>query len=293
MDTGITAILEQNRDKKLALNQVFGEYPSSFFIVEPIIDGDSSNDFMYRYVNNAFCMFLGRQEHELVGHSFVEAFGENGEPFWLALFYDVATKKQVQYVNKYSSFVDRYLSVEAFYVDPGMCGCIIRDFSQVDEKDELTFSDALLEKAYYDPLTGVFNRICLQENEKRLSKEKNIGISFFDINDLNSINCNQGRKAGDTLIIDFVAELKKIFSRSLIFRVGGDEFVVISKKQKKETYLGKAEKFTKKLTKSGLAAMGYGFYEEINDIWEEINECDQLMYDHKREMKAGVFSQEY
>lgn len=293
MDTTIATKLEHNKDRKLSLNQVFGEYPSCFFLVEPIIDGDCSNDFVYRYVNNAFCMFLGRQEHELIGHSFVEAFGENGEPFWLALFFDVATKKQVQYVKKYSSFVDRYLSVEAFYVDPGMCGCIIRDFSQVDEKDELSFGDALLEKAYYDPLTGVFNRICLQENEKRLSAEKNIGISFFDINDLNSTNSNHGRKAGDDLLISFVAELKKIFSRSLIFRVGGDEFVVISKKQKKETYLSKAEKFTNKLSKNGLAAMGYGFYEQTDDIWKEINECDQLMYDHKREMKTGVFSHEY
>ena len=47
------------------------------------------------------------------------------------------------------------------------------------------------------------------------------------------------------------------------------------------------------LNQTNEAAIGYRFYEQIDDIWHAIDECDQLMYDHKREMKSGIFSREY
>ena len=245
------------------------------------------------YVNHSFGMFVGHNQSELIGHTFNEVFGKIGEPFWLNLFYDVASSKKVRYVESDSTIINRKLTVEAFYVEPGMCGCIIRNHEQA-VSDSVVISDSSLErKAYFDTLTEVYNRLYLQENEVRLSAEQNFGVAFFDLNNLKSVNDTYGHKAGDELLRNFVKLLRLQFPQSFIYRVGGDEFVVISLHQQKDIYLSICDKMRSALNQTNEAAIGYRFYEQIDDIWRAIDECDQLMYDHKREMKSGIFSREY
>ena len=285
--------MQERKERKITLKQVFDEYPSCFFLVEPIIKDGKSEDFRYMYVNHSFGMFVGHNQSELISHTFNEVFGKIGEPFWLNLFYDVASRKKVRYVESDSTIINRKLTVEAFYVEPGMCGCIIRNHEQA-VSDSVVISDSSLErKAYFDTLTEVYNRLYLQENEVRLSAEQNFGVAFFDLNNLKSVNDTYGHKAGDELLRNFVKLLRLQFPQSFIYRVGGDEFVVISLHQQKDIYLSICDKMRSALNQTNEAAIGYRFYEQIDDIWRAIDECDQLMYDHKREMKSGIFSREY
>lgn len=57
--------------------------------------------------------------------------------------------------------------------------------------------------------------------------KKNIGVVFCDITGLKETNDTRGHSAGDDLIKNTYLAIKKGFDYSNIFRIGGDEFVVL------------------------------------------------------------------
>ncbi|MBO4846092.1 MAG: diguanylate cyclase [Lachnospiraceae bacterium] len=89
-------------------------------------------------------------------------------------------------------------------------------------------------KAYVDESTGLDNRTsylsyiesvdeCIQRNDIEFA------IGMFDINSLKEINDTLGHEVGDKAIIKIANILKQTFESEKIFRIGGDEFVVILK----------------------------------------------------------------
>jgi GGDEF domain-containing protein len=271
----------------LSLNSVFEKYPSSFFLVRPIIKDNCCNDFTYVYVNPAFGLFVGRNVKELIGHTFCEVFGKEGEPFWLNLFFETAQKKLVRYVENPTTILNRQLSVEAFYVEPDMCGCIIRDYNPTMEDYEVCYSDALQNKAYSDVLTGAYNRFHLQANESQFSGKDELGVAYFDLNNLKETNATYGHGAGDRLLCEFARMLTNYYSKAPVYRIGGDEFLVITRKMPERIFTDSCNSFKRTLDTNGNAAIGFKFYHHAPDIWDAIAECDKLMSEHKTQMKKS------
>ncbi len=93
--------------------------------------------------------------------------------------------------------------------------------------------DHAQKKAYMDGLTGLENRTAYleysDELDERIRKNQNpsFAIAMFDINGLKEVNDNDGHDSGDSLILDAAGILKSAFTEARIFRIGGDEFVVI------------------------------------------------------------------
>ena len=91
---------------------------------------------------------------------------------------------------------------------------------------------ATKELAYTDPLTGIKNKHAYVEIEEELDKRisnneiKELSIVVFDLNDLKYINDNLGHDYGDEYIKKCVALIKKYFPNDLVYRFGGDEFVL-------------------------------------------------------------------
>lgn len=81
--------------------------------------------------------------------------------------------------------------------------------------------------SYKDALTKLGNRFLVEKFVKRLDKNKCIGAVYCDITGLKNVNDTQGHEAGDKLILRASDCLKKIFSDYGIFRIGGDEFLVL------------------------------------------------------------------
>ncbi len=84
--------------------------------------------------------------------------------------------------------------------------------------------------SYHDQLTGLNNRRCFEAELLRLDNEKNLPICIImsDVNGLKLVNDSFGHKAGDELLMKYTKVLKEFFpSEDLIFRVGGDEFVIL------------------------------------------------------------------
>ncbi len=92
----------------------------------------------------------------------------------------------------------------------------------------------LMKKVEYklerDPLTGAFNRRVL---ESYIKPHSNMGgnhfaLLYIDLNEFKPINDNLGHEIGDRLLIAYVKRIQaNIKSDGLLFRIGGDEFVII------------------------------------------------------------------
>ena len=98
-----------------------------------------------------------------------------------------------------------------------------------DITERKSYEQQLQYLCYHDSLTGLFNRLFLEEEIKRLDTGRNLPISIImaDIDRLKLINDTFGHKKGDEFIIK-AANLIKANCRpeDLVARYGGDEFVI-------------------------------------------------------------------
>ncbi|ENG8677570.1 diguanylate cyclase [Enterobacter hormaechei] len=93
--------------------------------------------------------------------------------------------------------------------------------------------DALLEKALFDPLTGLRNRHHLEDTFRTQMKQamrnnEPVSCLMIDIDHFKSINDRFGHEAGD-LVIKSVATIiqRAVHDTGLAFRYGGEEFLVL------------------------------------------------------------------
>ncbi len=79
-----------------------------------------------------------------------------------------------------------------------------------------------------DRLTLVMNRNAW-ERQKLLLKPcgRSVAVLLADINGLKDVNDRLGHEAGDTLIVTVASCLGDVFGRENVYRIGGDEFVVL------------------------------------------------------------------
>jgi diguanylate cyclase (GGDEF)-like protein len=91
-----------------------------------------------------------------------------------------------------------------------------------------------------------------------------------------------------------------VFKRSRVFRIGGDEFVVILKKKDFKNIDKRMEDFNDRLVKIAAdnllmpwekvsAAIGYAKFDDDEDVTAEdvFKKADKAMYERKAAMKAG------
>lgn len=106
--------------------------------------------------------------------------------------------------------------------------------------------------AYRDGLTGVKNKTAYQETIARLEEKTRTGkpefaMVVFDVNNLKQVNDTMGHDFGDILIIESCKLICKVFKRSPVYRIGGDEFVAILENGDYEHYNELLERFQEAL----------------------------------------------
>ncbi len=99
--------------------------------------------------------------------------------------------------------------------------------------EELQEANRKLRKiAVTDGMTGVSNKTAYLAKIHSLNQEIRQGkasftVFMFDLNRLKEINDEYGHECGDLAIADTAQMLKKVFGKDHIYRIGGDEFIVI------------------------------------------------------------------
>lgn len=180
---------------------------------------------------------------------------------------------------------------------------VILAVSNIDarKKKELEYAERLeYEKriARTDGLTGAKNKFSYNEAEKTVNEAiKNGNIIDFavlicDINDLKLINDNYGHDAGDNIIKEAADLLISTFKNSNVFRIGGDEFVIIlegSDYYKRDYLVNNIKESNKKHIDNGLVlAWGYADYDKDSDksVIDVFKRADINMYENKKYLKA-------
>lgn len=161
--------------------------------------------------------------------------------------------------------------------------------------------DVYRELAYLDVMTGLKNRNAfIKETEllqDSLSRHNHIAIISLDINNLKIINDVYGHSIGDEVIIATANIIRKVFNgENMIYRIGGDEFVVIIVDREVDVALYRAalasEGEGRKLGVSSAVALAIGCYQCILnpdspiDMSEILKKADLDMYRDKLNIKA-------
>lgn len=82
--------------------------------------------------------------------------------------------------------------------------------------------------SYLDQLTQIGNRYAMVKYTETILPEESIGIVYGDITGLKRVNDSKGHTAGDHLILASCACMKDVFGDAgKLFRIGGDELLVI------------------------------------------------------------------
>ena len=178
--------------------------------------------------------------------------------------------------------------------------CLIHTFVYKDKDLEFGIKiENANQKAYKDGLTGVKNKLAYLEALAELEIDlengrlKEYGVVVFDLNGLKQINDTLGHEAGDEYIKSACALICTQFYHSPVFRVGGDEFVVILKGcdyEKREELEGSFRKTIDENQRNGLVVVSSGMAvyqpeneETYNDVFKR---ADQLMYERKQALKT-------
>lgn len=97
-----------------------------------------------------------------------------------------------------------------------------------NELQKRTLTDELTVKSYLDPLTGLRNRLAYDEAlGYLLGKEIPTGVGFLDLNGLKWINDNLGHDMGNKALRRVCEILLKYIQKEYVYRISGDEFVII------------------------------------------------------------------
>ena len=168
------------------------------------------------------------------------------------------------------------------------------------------FAAKMTELAHKDALTGVRNKIAYDKyvaelDEKIKNKEQlRFGIAMVDLNYLKNINDEYGHDSGDIALIKLSTLICGIFAHSPVYRIGGDEFVIVLRNKDYGNAKALIEEFNQKI--EGLtadidllpeeqisAAIGYSKYNDEKDtcVDDVFKRADKEMYARKRQMKES------
>ena len=158
--------------------------------------------------------------------------------------------------------------------------------------------------AHKDALTGVRNKNAYDREVRRLELQlaegkKEFGIAMIDLNFLKQINDTYGHEYGNESIRKLCHIICHTYSHSPVFRIGGDEFVVILENDDYKEAAALAEKFNGTLDElksddklepweKVSAALGCAMFDSKTDttVSNVFNRADKAMYARKKAMKG-------
>lgn len=143
---------------------------------------------------------------------------------------------------------------------------------------------------YHDQLTNALNRYALNEYIASNDFDQNIGMVYCDIIGLKNVNDMLGHSGGDRLIIQTYEALASVFSPDQVYRIGGDEFLVVCGGVEESEFELKLELLKREVTSRNCDL-------SIGSVWEKagkkdfrllLKKADESMYKEKK----NFYSQE-
>jgi diguanylate cyclase (GGDEF)-like protein/PAS domain S-box-containing protein len=189
-------------------------------------------------VNRAFCELLGYPAEELVGLPY-EAItdpedlhlDQQAMAGLLGKGRGPAVEKRFRHAGGHSVWA-RVTATLIRTPQGGLQGAAV---VAVEDIAEIRRRHAELSRlALHDPLTGVRNRVQLDQDIERALRARDrsggvVAVLYVDVDDFKGINDAHGHEAGDMVLILLTSRLREaVRDQDTVARLGGDEFVLVS-----------------------------------------------------------------
>lgn len=210
-------------------------------------------DFKYIGCNKAFLKFINKSAEELIGkddfeifdHALASTFRHNDK----RMLVEGKTRTNEEWVTYPDGSTVYLLTKKTPFVydefNTGILG-ISRDVTSLEKANQ-----QLTEQTLLDELTQIKNRKAYNHKIKELLAAFNryqtaFSIISIDIDDFKKINDNFGHDTGDKVLQSFSALIEShIRQTDHLFRIGGEEFIILSESKTKSDAIALAEKLRK------------------------------------------------
>ncbi|MFM2485022.1 bifunctional diguanylate cyclase/phosphodiesterase [Celerinatantimonas yamalensis] len=220
----IQALQELLADSKSSTFRSDNLYKSVGII--PGLDNMAGIYLLRSQIPNDFYVFIGKEE-------IVKSIKWGGVPQTV----DIVIKNNQRYLEPRSSFAlwrqqvtgecSAWEEKDTLLLE--MIFSAVKDF--LSAKHSQMRMEQLEKSVYFDPLTGLANRMHLKyfiENFKEQSSVQYISVLFIDLDNFKDINDFMGHETGDRILMTVAHRLSENVKPSdLVVRLGGDEFVVV------------------------------------------------------------------
>ncbi|MEI7841772.1 MAG: diguanylate cyclase [Gallionellaceae bacterium] len=187
-------------------------------------------------VNPAFCRITGYNSDEVIGQSpSILRSGKQDEDFYKEFWKTLKEKEMWQGKifnrKKNGEVYPEWLSVSPARDSEGRIVTYIGVFSDLTKL--LTVENQLAHLAYHDSLTGLPNRLLLEDRLRQAfafahRSETKFTVIFMDLDNFKIINDTHGHQVGDevlkTVALRLQSEMRDI---DTVARMGGDEFILV------------------------------------------------------------------
>lgn len=153
--------------------------------------------------------------------------------------------------------------------------------------------DMLHRLSYHDLLTNALNRNAFMDvlSQFRPGQYASAGIIYIDINGMKEINDFYGHHQGDKILITTVAKVFNLFKPDELFRIGGDEFVIITYNLTETDFYEKFNLlrniFCEKTNLPFSIATGSCWVKSPSDLNSLLQQADSAMYTDKKKFYYG------
>lgn len=189
-------------------------------------------------VNDAFCQMVGFSRDEIVGHDSTLFTHPDDRDITRTTHQRLVsnTVNQVRFVKRYVKRDGRVITSEvsrsAAHDDSGATLYFVSSERDITEEREL--SSELSHQALHDPLTGLANRVLLEDRlmQARARATRSgglIALLMVDLDDFKGVNDTYGHLVGDQLLVGVARRFEKVARPSdTLCRFGGDEFLYLA-----------------------------------------------------------------
>jgi len=204
------------------------------------------------YANSYLEKLLDYSKEELYNMSFFDIVYSEDRP--LVEQYDpkkmknsVISQFRIVRRDKKIIFVEAHAAATIYYGNPTTIVTLL-DISHIKKTEE-----QIKYIAYHDSLTGLPNRYMLNDYIDKVisdskvfdSKDKVMGVMLVDLDRFKIINDSLGHSFGDAVLKEAAQKLRNcVGDQNLVFRYGGDEFVILLPNTDANGCAGIAEKIT-------------------------------------------------
>jgi diguanylate cyclase len=178
---------------------------------------------------------------------------------------------------------------------------IISITAHIFEGSRAEFSKRLKNLALLDPLTGAGNRLAMQNYfEVDLPQKSQAYLFLLDLDYFKQINDQYGHDIGDKVLIAVALILKKTFAKGYVFRIGGEEFALISSFKSEQAALAMAETLRLAVESKAIrldghrinltTSMGVAAYQSGQTLTELVKTADKQLYKAKKRGRNNVYA---